>query len=386
MADDTERLEVSFDDDDAGDPPGSAGAAPSPAGGDPDALVITLDDLDDVHNTPPAYPGFAPAAGMPGPLPAPVGKSAGGLADTLQSSLWQSAIAGLAGGFLGWMLTELFLNGDAERGGSLGATLVLLGLFGALIGACIGLGLGSVDALMTAVYEKALAGGAIGFGIGFGGGFIGGILAQLVFGALTEGPSNFLLVVFARIVGWAIVGGLVGLGPGIAARSGQKTVHGLIGGLIGGAIGGALFDVIGNMIPWRNGLASRAIAITVMGGCIGLAIAMVEELAKQAWLRISGGAMVGKEFILYHAVTNIGSSPKCEITLLKDPLIQPQHLAIQAIPGGYQLEALMGEVSVNGRPVSRVRLRDNDQILLGSTVLTYAERAAKQAMPLEAYR
>jgi len=44
--------------------------------------------------------------------------------------------------------------------------------------------------------------------------------------------------------------------------------------------------------------------------------------------KIIAGGMSGKAFIVYHQQTNVGSSPKFEITLIHDPAIQPVDFAI----------------------------------------------------------
>ena len=193
----------------------------------------------------------------------------------------------------------------------------------------------------------------------------------------------------ARTIGWAAVGAFVGLGQGVAIRSTRKILQGLLGGVIGGAIGGFLFDFIGYAVAVvlgsansdLSGAASRAGAIIVLGVCTGAAIGMVEELAKQAWLRITQGPMAGKEFILYHASTSIGSSPKCEITIPKDTAMLPQHCVIQTSGRGYSISSVdpRSPAFVNGRPAPQSALHDGDAIQLGQTILLYSERVAKDA-------
>lgn len=382
---DNDRIEIDFDNEPEALPP----LCPVE---DDDRLVITGDDLltlPDEPAAPTVYPGLPPGATYPGTAypgapgaPYPVTGKAAPMAQMLGSVLWQMVLAGAIGGLIAWLGIEPFTNDVDNPGQGVGSMLFEMGLFGGVIGGGIGLCLGAVEGIVGRVYQKAVISGLLGVAIGFAGGFIGGILGQIIFGLLLSvGGMGFVGVVIARVLGWAAVGMCVGLGQGVAIRSTRKILNGLLGGLIGGAVGGLLFDFIGVIIG--GGEASRAVAITVLGACAGAAIGMVEEMAKQAWLRIVQGPLAGKEFILYHAATTIGSSPKCEITIPKDPSILPQHCAIRTAGHGYSLDSMdeRSPAVVNGCPVRQAALRDGDQIQLGHTVLLYSERAAKHAMP-----
>jgi hypothetical protein len=178
----------------------------------------------------------------------------------------------------------------------------------------------------------------------------------------------------ARAVGWAILGVFLAVAPGLTLRSGKRLFIGMAGGFLGGMIGGMLLDPVGLVI--QSAWASRLIAITAIGVVAGAGSGWIEAVAKTGWLRVVGGLIVGKQFVLYRNPTLIDSSPQCEIYLFKDPQIDPQHAAIHTVPGGFELEDLRSQTGtfVNGRPVSRARLRNNDQIQIGATTLSYQER------------
>jgi pSer/pThr/pTyr-binding forkhead associated (FHA) protein len=94
-------------------------------------------------------------------------------------------------------------------------------------------------------------------------------------------------------------------------------------------------------------------------------------------LYVTAGLIAGKQFILYRNPTFVGSSPRCEIYLFKDPDISPQHAAIHSFPGGFELEDLGSATGtrVNGRRVRRTRLRNNDLVQIGSTCFLFREKA-----------
>jgi hypothetical protein len=369
---DDEHIEISFD--------GEAKRKPTPR--DQDRLVITTDDLLSMPDKPApgTYPGLPSdiSASAPGMPFIPQGK--GDIKPPLGAVLRQMALAGAIGGFLAWVVTYPFMHDLPQQVHHLGDS----GNFGAALGGCIGLALGAVDGIVGRVYQKALTSGGLGLAIGCVGGGMGGIVGQIIYSMLGGGYGG-LADVLARTIGWAAIGMFVGLGQGVAMRSKRKILQGLLGGLLGGAIGGLLFDVVSAIVHaiygYGGGPASRAIAITILGICAGAAIGMVEEIAKQAWLRITQGPMAGKEFIIYLANTSIGSSPKCDITIPKDTDILPQHCVIHATGRGYALSSVdpRAPAFVNGHAAPQVALRDGDTIRLGHSLLLYAERAAKNA-------
>ncbi len=86
--------------------------------------------------------------------------------------------------------------------------------------------------------------------------------------------------------------------------------------------------------------------------------------------------IAGKQFVLYRNPTYIGSAPNCHVYLFRDPAVGRRHAAIHVVPGGFDLEDLpLGDTTkLNGKPIKRARLQNNDVIEIGSTALTFNER------------
>lgn len=114
----------------------------------------------------------------------------------------------------------------------------------------------------------------------------------------------------------------------------------------------------------------------MIGLSIGLFIGLVEEVAKEAWLKIIAGPLKGKQFILYEHRTVIGSNPACDIPLMKDPRIAPEHAMIEKGPSAYLLYNISGpgQTLVNGHPVARHTLQDGEVITIASTQIEFRER------------
>lgn len=369
-----DRIEVSFDGEEEPQQPQQPQRPQQPQ---KQRLLITNDDLKNIPDTPAqvpqqnygAYPGYTPQF-----------QKKTGAVEAIRGGVAQSLIAGLIGGFIAWMITEPLFGNEGNSQGIV-SMLVEMGIFGALIGGVIGCCLGAAEGVMSQVYEKALRAGSIGLGIGAAGGFFGGVFGQLVYGGLlSSGGVSMATVMVARVIGWGVVGIFVGLGQGVGRGSGKRVVNGLVGGLVGGLVAGLLFDPIGMVVG--GGLLSRMVGITILGAASGAAIGLVEEVRKEAWLSVVQGPLSGKQFILYEQRTRIGSSPKCEITLIKDIGILPEHVAIENQGSAYVLTTTnpQAQALVNGQPTTHARLQSGSVITLGATSLLFEEKALSKPM------
>lgn len=252
--------------------------------------------------------------------------------------------------------------------------------FYAACGMMIAISLGMAESVATRNWHGAVVYGGVGAVLGLIGGFVFALLANRLYHALGGGQSvdntSLALQVAARSAGWGLLGVFLSAAPGVVMRNWRKLCLGMLGGLIGGVIGGALFDPVAQFT--KDPMLSRFIAITAIGVITGVGTALVENVAKQGWLKVVQGLIAGKQFIVYRNPTFVGSSPACEVYLFKDPQVGARHAAIHAFELGYQLEDLgFGRTLVNGRPVRRARLRSGDRIQIGSTAFTFHERARK---------
>src|SRR5262249_54881553 len=144
--------------------------------------------------------------------------------------------------------------------------------------------------------------------------------------------------------------------------------------LLGGLVGGLLFDPIYLALKTPDSAAtSRAVGFSVIGLMVGLFVSFVEQWSKTAWVMLRTGPLAGKQFILYHNPTVLGSSPKADIYLFKDPAIEPRHALIHNRGGRFEIEDCNTPdgTYVNGIPVRTQLLQSGDQIVLGKTVLEF---------------
>lgn len=247
-----------------------------------------------------------------------------------------------------------------------------------LIALFIGVGLSVAEPWVGRNASSAAIRGVLGAVLGALGGFIVSLFINEIYHSLGGGSddSSFVQQMFARGIGWSILGAFLAIAPGIVMANAKKFFLGLAGGAIGGLVGGMLFDPIcaltGSDVP------ARFVNIVGLGVGAAVATALLEEAAKQGWLKVATGVITGKQFILYRNPTVIGSSPKTEIYLFKDPTVAPKHAAINGMGGEFVLTALNGAtVLLNGVPVKQQRLKNGDQIRVGNTIFLFGARAIR---------
>ncbi|HEX9901690.1 MAG TPA: FHA domain-containing protein [Acidobacteriota bacterium] len=306
-------------------------------------------------------------------------------------------MAGLIGAFIAWSIVEPFFK-DEDIINNKQAGIAFLMLIS--VGGMAGLMIGAAEGILARNYSRAARSGLIGLGIGVGGGLASAIIAGLVMmlvalvGVAIVGEqaasdpahhfSGFLLLMIWRSIAWTLLFMAVGLGPGIALKSKKMAMNGFVGGMIGGAIGGLLFDPIFFLISGgslaKEADLSRAVGFTLVGAFAGLMIGLVETLAKEAWLLMTAGPLKGKQFIIYRNPTLIGSSPRCDVYLFKDPEVEEAHAAINLVRDGYELEdkGTKSGTYVNNVRIKRKRLVNGDQIRIGSALFVYSEKEKKE--------
>lgn len=206
-----------------------------------------------------------------------------------------------------------------------------------------------------------------------------------VFTAQSLRPGWFIVMTAARSCAWACMGVALGAGMSLIGGTRQQVRNAILGGALGGAAGGLFFDPIDRFFKpdtvFSEAALSRAIGLLAVGICVGIFVALVERLAREAWVRVRTGPLAGKSFVLYRSPTTIGSSPEADIYLFKDPEISPRHAAIHRIGNSYEIEDLDSRhgTKVAGEGVRRRRLASGDRIELGSTLLDFEERAPRKA-------
>ncbi len=163
--------------------------------------------------------------------------------------------------------------------------------------------------------------------------------------------------------------------------------QGAFGGFVGGLLGGTAYEV-GYGLNFSS-LFCRLLALVATGALAGFFVGLVQNLLKQAWIRVVLGRGEGKEYLLAKPVTTLGRSELADIGLFGDPSIAPTHAAIESLPAQnrHRLRAVMESPKrgtefapplVNGQPVAGEQwLADGDTIQIGKRTLLFQEKATR---------
>jgi hypothetical protein len=240
------------------------------------------------------------------------------------------AVAGLAGGALGWLPVELASHGrnltDVMTGWDVFLAYASMAILSGMIGGLILASDEQKIELTPTVISRFILGFVVCFILAIPANYysnivFSGILNYGGWGTGHQGSVFFLIV--GRVVSWMMMGTMLGAGVGIAGFLGSaispikslvgsisfppiNIIKGAAGGWIGGLAGGLTFDLINQATG--GGLASRLIGLSLIGLAIGLLIGLVQELTKAAWLTVEAGRLKGRQYRLEGGVSSIASA------------------------------------------------------------------------------
>ena len=298
---------------------------------------------------------------------------------SLKMRIYYNAVCGALGGMVAWALSGLFSPASTA---SFVLVLVRDALLGAIAGICIGGVLGAIDGVQARNRRQAMRGLVFGGVLGLIGGLIGLVAGELIFSVAGGG-------VWPRATGWAIFGALIGASEGLATRAPGKLVYGAVGGVIGGLIGGSTYERITDVL--RLVSHDRNLSVTVggasglvlLGACLGAMIALTLVIGRDAWLRILGGRLEGREVLISKRRMTIGASDGCDVYLPGDPAIAAQHAVLDRTHTGYLLSIMPGTapITVNQQRVAsgaRIPLLGGEHLRFGTTALLFYHSGAEE--------
>jgi hypothetical protein len=302
---------------------------------------------------------IAPAPSAIEPRPLPRSRAAQGWASLRQA--YDLALAGAVGALFG-----LYLYVETVRAESVYVRDALAGL---IIGGSIGFFLSAWGPVRDGAWHKLTRAVSWGVPAAALGGALGLVLGELVIGLFRGG-------LLGRACSWSVLGLGIGLGQGLAERSRQRLIFGLIGGGLGGFVGGCCFEQLRIALGNRYDLG-QALGIVILGGGLGLFLALVEQALRRAWVQVQSGRQEGRIYLLAHKRCRLGLDERAEIGIFGDPGIARQHAEIEATPQGYLFRHLAAQrpSRLNGKPVTGTEpLHDGDRLELGKTVLVFRQR------------
>ena len=311
---------------------------------------------------------------------------------------------GAVGGIVAFLLNRVLLNGLGLFDDNSFLNNVT---FTFILAFCIGLAV----ALASVITEKSLPrlgmAAAIAVPTAIGAALVMGVIAHIVYSAgldwifnsafeqimsgdLSESDAESFVQLRMhplRGIAWALVGVGAGVAAGASSRSWKRLGLAAAGGAIGGFLGGFLFDFIPSGDSESSlqtaEMIAQFIGITLLGVLIGLAMGLLEQAGKSRWIEIVAGGLAGKQFILYKNDIVLGSSPRADITLIKDPAIGEfgAQLTMRGSRATISVLDTTTPVLVNGAAVATADIRDSDIISVGNTQLRFREKSSSQKVP-----
>ncbi len=295
------------------------------------------------------------------------------------------ALAGLAGGAIGWIPVELASHGhtitESESSWTLVGGFVSMSILAGLIGGAILAAEGKTLELTRTLKRNFLIGFVVCAILAIPENYYSDLAFTAILSAGGWGvgqPGSMLYLFLGRLVGWTLMGLMLGVGVGLASLSPKNIVK--------GAAGGWGFDLVGALS--NTGLLSRLIGLSLIGLMIGLFIGLVQELTKSAWLVSEAGRLKGRQFRLEGTTAMVGRAEENAVGLFGDPGVQPRHAVIERRAAGYALKnlAVQEGTFVNGQRIETTELHDGDRIRIGNYELSFHERQGAQAARLATQR
>jgi pSer/pThr/pTyr-binding forkhead associated (FHA) protein len=321
--------------------------------------------------------------------------------------LTYKALAGLAGGSLGWLPVELASHGrnltDVMTMADVFAAYLSMAILSGLIG---GLILASEEqklAVTPTVRNRFLLGFVICFILAIPANYYSNIIFSeiLNYGGWGLGhQGSVVFLILGRVISWTMMGAMLGAGVGLAGFVGSaipalrsmvgstnfppvNIIKGAAGGVIGGFAGGLTFDLINGITG--GGLLARMVGLSLIGLAIGLLIGLVQELTKAAWVTVEAGRLKGRQYRLEGNLASIGRAEENPVGLFGDPGVQPRHAVIEHRGNDYVIRglAVADGTFVNGERVESATLHDGDRIRIGSYELSFHLRGVRPGVRVE---
>ena len=303
------------------------------------------------------------------------------------------ALAGLVGGAIGWLPVEIANHGrsltEAASTGQEIGEFISMALMAGVIGGLILAADEQTLQITPQTQRRFLRGFILCFILSIPANYY----SNVVFGAILHAggwevshPGSMFYLILARLIGWTLMGMMLGVGVGLSTLSLRNVLKGATGGWVGGFVGGLLFDLIGSIS--QSGLPSRFITLSAIGLSIGLFIGLVQELTKAAWLAVDAGRLRGRQYRIEGATATIGRAEENPIGLFGDTGVQPRHAVITKNGASYTIRnlAVQEGTFVNGSRIETVELRDGDRIKISDYEMSFHSRAGAQAASLGAVR
>jgi Ca-activated chloride channel family protein len=207
-----------------------------------------------------------------------------------------------------------------------------------------------------------LSEGSIGTGGSLAAGIAAGAIGQLLFLPVAGIP---ILTLGGRIIGWAILGTLLGGGMSFFVPNLQKN-RALQAGAIGGTAGAIGFLLVSAV---SGDIVGRLVGAAIVGFFIGLAIALIEDLSRRSWLIVHWTPTEQTNINLGTQPIILGSSEDAHIYLRKDQGYPPVTAKVYLESGKIVMEFDEAMQKLKGMKILRHELANGDRRKVGEVMI-----------------
>ncbi len=287
------------------------------------------------------------------------------------STLMRKLVFGLIGllaGLAAWPVAEFILSLQTAFSSYLIFTITLGIIFGAIMGGFFG----SIEGITLSIRSRILPGIITGVLVGAVGGAVGFLIGQGVLFLVSDMffHSNKTMQLYgipiSRTIGWGFLGFFIGTVEGIRARSWAKIKVGMTGGIVGGLLGGIVINYLRILAP--SFTFSRLIGFLILGFLIGLFYGLFEKQFSQGVLKLLNGKLKGKEYLLVQKSIHVGTSAKADIQLAGYKNVADSHALLKSRKGEVTIKSIQTEdrVIVNELNVTDHKLKFEDVVQIGA--------------------
>jgi Ca-activated chloride channel family protein len=197
-------------------------------------------------------------------------------------------------------------------------------------------------------------------------GLIAGSIGQLVYSVSANIP---FMAIISRLIGWGLVGTLVGGGMSLFVPN-LKFNRGLLGGVIGGVLGAIAFLLISHN---SSVVIGRLIGAGILGFFIGLMIALMEQLNRGASLIIHWTKNEKTTISLGENPILLGSSRNAHIYLPQSQGYFPITAKIYTENNQIMMEYDQEYAQAKGMKKIKDKLGDKERRKLGLITLEFSQ-------------
>ena len=318
---------------------------------------------------------------------------------------FRSIACGTAG-LLAWLVTEPFADrfipiDPSKQPIGAGQTWLIF-----LIGALVGLTAGALQGIARGSRRQAIENGLLGLVFGAIGSTIGASIGAQLAAMIMHVPAGGIAYMDmpGRMVARALALFPIGLCMGVAIGATLRSKRGLVAGLMGGTVGGLFvgfgFDLLAGTVSQtllsagptvtpppgmmqEIGGPSRAILAVGLGVAVGLFVAIMDRVTRQAWVRLVLGRNEGKEWPIDNEQTMIGRDERAHVPLFGDDNVAPLHAIIFRQGRQYVVQDQGTAIGIgwNNQRVPNAVLSPGDTFQIGSHNLQFLMKdSAARAM------